>query len=397
MRGKVHNPENKDLCEELVILAARIENLQLPDAASVHVPLRSNITGKVIAAGPLSSEILRSTLTAKCEWDGIVTGLADDLCETGESSHSVITFGIGRKNCLSHRPFTERGVTVEKIDVVERVEARPAPQLIYKDDSAAVVGASCRFSGANNLHEYWNIISNGVDRHEEVPSDRFEVDSSYRSSLRTEKPDRKLYGNFFDSVDNFDHAFFGMNPREAMNTDPQQRILLELAYEALESGGYMRTHDRSKNDNVGVFIGASFVEYLDHTHNHPPTAYTSTGTIRAFLCGRLSYHFGWSGPSEVIDTACSASLVAVNRAIRAIRSGECHSALAGGVNIITGQNNYFDLGRAGFLSPTGQCKPFDEKGDGYCRADGCGLVFLKSLAKAREDGDRIMAVIPGKS
>lgn len=176
--------------------------------------------------------------------------------------------------------------------------------------------------------------------------------------------------------------------------DPQQRILLEVAYQAMESSGYLRKHRRDDGDNVGCFIGASFNEYLDNTSAHIPTAYTSTGTIRAFLCGKISYYFGWSGPAEVIDTACSASLVAINRACRAIMTGECPMALAGGVNIMSGINNYMDLGKAGFLSPTGQCKPFDQKADGYCRADGAGLVVLKSLRHARADGDHILGVIP---
>lgn len=198
-----------------------------------------------------------------------------------------------------------------------------------------------------------------------------------------------------DGVDGFDHAFFRTNPKEAAYMDPQQRILLELAYQALESSGYLRHHKREAGDNVGCFIGASFNEYLDNTSAHIPTAYTSTGTIRAFLCGKISYYFGWTGPAEVIDTACSASLVAIHRACRAVLTGECAMALAGGVNIMSGINNYMDLGKAGFLSPTGQCKPFDKDADGYCRADGAGLVVLKSLRHARADGDDILGVIAG--
>src|SRR3981081_1616215 len=99
----------------------------------------------------------------------------------------------------------------------------------------------------------------------------------------------------------------------------------------MESSGYFRKYRRENGDNVGVFIGASFADYLEHTSSHPPTGYTSTGTIRAFLCGKISYYFGWSGPSEIIDTACSSSLVAIHRACKAIQTGECHSAIAGGV------------------------------------------------------------------
>ncbi len=177
--------------------------------------------------------------------------------------------------------------------------------------------------------------------------------------------------------------------------DPQQRVLLELAFQAMESSGYMSSHQRDSGDCVGCFIGASFAEYLDNTNAHPPTAYTSTGTIRAFLCGKISYYFGWSGPSEVLDTACSSSLVAINRACKAVQSGECTMALTGGINIISGINNFLDLAKAGFLSPTGQCKPFDQAADGYCRSEGGGLVVLKLLSQALVDGDQILGVIPG--
>ena len=140
-------------------------------------------------------------------------------------------------------------------------------------------------------------------------------------------------------------------------------------------------------------IGPGFIEYKENTCTNAPTAFTAIGTINAFLRGRISYHFGWTGPSEVVNTACSASLVAVHRACKAM--GECPMALAGGVNVLTGVHNFLDLGKAGFLSPTGQCKPFDSAADGYCRGEGVGLVVLKPLSQAVVDGDQILSVIPG--
>lgn len=175
--------------------------------------------------------------------------------------------------------------------------------------------------------------------------------------------------------------------------DPQQRLLLETAYHAIESSGYCYTDTRG--DRVGVFIGTSTVEYLANTSSHPPTAYTSMGTLRAFLCGRIGFYFGWTGPAEVIDTACSSSLLAINRVSKAIQNGECSMALAGGVNVISSMENYLDLSKAGFLSPTGQCKPFDKAADGYCRSEGVGIVVLKSLSQAIKDSDQILGVVAG--
>jgi acyl transferase domain-containing protein len=230
----------------------------------------------------------------------------------------------------------------------------------YPEDAIAVVGTSSCLPGANNMDELWDLISKGMGKREELKSNRFDLCGGFRASQSGNfTKNHNFYANFIEGAERFGNGFFSINQREMVNMDPQQRILLELSYEAVESSGYTRSHMRENGDAVECFIGASFVEYLNNTNAHLPTAYTSTGTIRAFLCGRLSYYFGWTGPAKVIDTACSSSLVAINRACKAMRGGECSVALAGGVNIMTGANNFLDLARSGFLSPTGQCKPFD--------------------------------------
>lgn len=246
-------------------------------------------------------------------------------------------------------------------------------QYAYPTDAVAVVGMACRLPGANSIEELWDLISSGTSTAQRVPQDRVDIGHSFRA-LQDQKwaAKQQWWGNFISDIASFDNRFFGMSPREAASMDPQQRILLETAYQAMESSGYLGSHRREAGDPVGVFLGASFVEYLDNTSANPPTAYTSTGTIRAFLSGKISYHFGWTGPSEILDTACSSSLVAINRACKAIQTDECPVALCGGVNLITGIHNYLDLAKAGFLSPTGQCKPFDSAADGYCRSEGVG-------------------------
>ena len=271
-------------------------------------------------------------------------------------------------------------------------------QYEFPKTSIAVVGAAGRFPGANNLEELWNLISADESRAEEVPLQRIDIPASFRSRLAQDAGatrKQRFFGNFLDQIDCFDNAFFGISPKEASAMDPQQRIVLETAVEAMESSGYLRHHRRESGDPVGCFIGAGFVEYKENTCTNAPTAFTAVGTINSFLCGRISYHFGWTGPSEVLSTACSTSLVAVHRACKAIQAGECPMALAGGVNVLTGVNNFLDLGKAGFLSPTGQCKPFDRAADGYCRGEGVGLVVLKPLSQAVVDGDQILGVIPG--
>ena len=402
IRGKVHNPENSELALELCQLCDRTNILRLPDAASLQVPVRSNKTGGLITEGSLTHESINVILASRCEWYTLLSELAKDLDLSGRRTHTFATFGIG--DCIPLSPFHKIQLQITKVDVQSFVaetthkerKNRLEDGYSYPRDAIAITGASCRLPGADNMEELWNLISSGTSRHAEVPTDRFDLHGSFRSSQDlkfTQK--RKFYGNFIDQVGNFDHAFFRTNPKEALNMDPQQRVLLELAYQAMESSGYLASHRREAGDSVGCFIGASFAEYLDNTNAHPPTAYTSTGTIRAFLCGRISYYFGWSGPSEVLDTACSSSLVAINRACKAVQTGECTMALAGGINIMTGINNFLDLAKAGFLSPTGQCKPFDQAADGYCRSEGGGLVVLKLLRQALVDGDQILGVVPG--
>lgn len=402
IRGKVHNPENVDLAEELCNLCDRTESLQLPDARGLQTPVRSNKNGESITKGSLTHEVVNTILASRCEWYTLLTELAKDLDLTGRRSHLFATFGIG--DCVPLSPFHKLQLRITKFDVLsfisEHVSSAREPSLedhyAFPKDAVAIIGASCRLPGANSLDELWDLMSEGTSRHVEVPTNRFDLHGSFRASQDWRfAGKKKFYGNFIDRVEDFDHAFFGTNPKEAINMDPQQRILLETAYQAMESSGYLHSHQREAGDPVGCFIGASFVEYLDNTNANPPSAYTSTGTIRAFLCGKLSYYFGWSGPAEVLDTACSSSLVAINRACKAVQTGECTLALTGGVNLMTGINNYLDLAKAGFLSPTGQCKPFDQSADGYCRSEGAGLVVLKMLNQAVTDRDQILGVIPG--
>lgn len=402
LRGKIHNPENRDLCKEFFKLCDRTPELQLPSSADLVVPIRSNKTGQKLSGVSLSHEVIDITLVSRCEWFDLMIAMSDAFQRTGESAHIFLLFGTGRKNCIPSIPFDKKQLSITKLDVLTCVEPlkiqADGPSLdSFPSNAIAVVGAACRLPGANSMDELWDLVSAGRSRAEELRLDRVDPKLVPRTTPdgKNRGMERKWYGNFIDDVDAFDNAFFHVSPRESTYMDPQQRLLLETAYEALDSSGYLRSHRREDFDNVGCFLGSTYVEYQENTNGYNPTAYTATGTIRAFQSGKISYYFGWSGPSEVIDTACSSSLVAVHRACSAIQTGECPMALAGGVNLITGIHNFLDLGKAGFLSSTGQCKPFDVTGDGYCRADGVGLVVLKSLTRAIADGDDVLGVIPG--
>ncbi|KAL8803017.1 MAG: hypothetical protein Q9182_003443 [Xanthomendoza sp. 2 TL-2023] len=401
IRGKVHNPENKLLAADLEKLCLTQDDLRLPSASQLKVSFRSNVHGESVGDS-LTHEVIQTILTSRCEWYRLLDCVASDLSCSGATTHNLVNFGTG--DCLSLIPFHQHGLTVTKSDSMSVIKkanifgqsSHQVPSFEYPLNAVAVIGMACRFPGSNNVEELWDLMMSGNSTIQELPEDRVDAQNSFRFSQDHKWSSRQhFFGNFIDRPDSFDHAFFGLNPREGLYMDPQQRLLLETAYQAVESSGYLRTHHRESGDSVGVFIGNTSIDYLANTSSHPPSAYTSTGTLGSFLCGRISHYFGWTGPSEVIDTACSSSLVAINRACKAIQHGECSMALAGGVNIISRMDNFLDLGKAGFLSSTGQCKPFSNDADGYCRAEGVGIVFLKSLSQALREQDQVLSVVCG--
>lgn len=400
--GSAHNPKNAELAAELCRLCGTTRGLQLPDAEQLHTPLRANQTGERLLHGSLTDNLIYTMLAARCEWYSLLQNVAQDLKKSHRAEHNFAIFGWA--DCVPMTPFHQAHLKISKTyakSLIQQAVAAPSsdiPNLSHHlpDHAIAIVGASCRLPGAKNMSELWDLLAKGTDCVRELSMNRFDLSGSFRASQSGNlSQGRIFYGNLLDDVEQFDHGFFGMSSREATNMDPQQRLMLELSHEALEDAGYLASHERARGDGIGCFIGLALAEYMDNTNGHAPSAYTLTGTMPAFLCGRISHTYGWSGPSEMFNTACSSSMVAINRACKALQLGECRMALAGGVNVITSVNNYLDLAKAGFLSPTGQCKPFDSRADGYCRAEGAGLVVLKRLRDATEEGDNIWGIIPG--
>ncbi|KAK0658318.1 hypothetical protein QBC41DRAFT_385815 [Cercophora samala] len=253
-------------------------------------------------------------------------------------------------------------------------------------NAIAVIGMGCKFPGAESVEEYWQLLDAGLSMVTEAATGRFPTRDHKRST------DKSVFlGNFLRDIENFDNRFFKKSSREAASMDPQQRLLLEVAYQALESSGYFGP--REKDTEVGCFVGVCASDYNDNVASHPPNAFSTLGTLRAFLTGKISHFFGFSGPSVTFDTACSSSAVAIDAACKAIIHGDCTSAIAGGVSVFTSPHFYQNLAAASFLSQTGATKSFDAGADGYCRGEGIGLVVLKSLSKALADGDTILGTI----
>ncbi|KAI0764750.1 ketoacyl-synt-domain-containing protein [Fomes fomentarius] len=250
--------------------------------------------------------------------------------------------------------------------------------------------------GANNTEALWKLLADGLNTVTKIPAERFEVSPYTECADGSSHPGRRMsttHGSFCEDTDVFDHTFFRISPREARSMDPQQRLLLRNAYKALESAGYVPNATPSFNpDTFSVYVGAATDDYVQNLRNDIDVYY-STGTLQAFLSGKISYAFGFGGPSMVLDTACSASFVALHQACRALLNRDCNAALAGGVNAITSPDMYLGLSRGHFLSPTGQCRPWDVAADGYSRAEGCALFVLKRLQDALAENDHILGTI----
>ena len=278
----------------------------------------------------------------------------------------------------------------DKLDALEGERREPV----------AVVGMACRFpGGANTPEAFWELLCKGHDATCEVPTSRWDIDLYFDADPDAPGKTNTRRGGFLESVDGFDPQMFGISPREAASIDPQQRLVLELAWEGLENANI--AVDRLYNSNTGVYVGMSNMEYAAHLlWSGDPTrinAYSGTGGSLGVAAGRLSYLLGLTGPSLVVDTACSSSLVTTHLACQALRNRECDMALSAGVNLIFGPETFINFSKAHMLSPDGRCKTFDAAADGYARGEGGGLVVLKRLSDAQRDGDTIWAVINGSA
>ncbi len=260
----------------------------------------------------------------------------------------------------------------------------------------AIVGIGCRYPGGSTDPEsFWNFLCDNGNGISEVPEDRWNKETYYDDNPDNTQAATTKWGGFIDKIDEFDSSFFDISPREATSMDPQQRILLELTYEAIQDAN-MTIADVS-NSVTGVFTGVTMSDYqtLQEYGGRNDEIYAGTGYIMCIIANRVSHRFNLKGPSYVVDTACSSSLVAFDQACRSINSGECEMAFAAGVNIILQPFPFIVFSKANMLSPTGLSAAFDARANGFVRGEGAGVVVLKPLSKAIADGDRIYSVVRG--
>src|SRR6516225_6643497 len=258
------------------------------------------------------------------------------------------------------------------------------PALMPKD-RIAIIGIGCRFpGGVDNAESFWRLLIEGRDAVRDVPPDRWNVERYYDAEPGIVGKTSAKRGGFLDQIDQFDPQFFGISPREAPYVDPQHRLLLETAWEAIENAGLVL--DLERGTDIGVFVGISHNDYQgiqgtpwEHSGISP---HSPTGCAHSIAANRISYCFNLRGPSIAMDTACSSALTAVHAACEYIRSDRGDVALAGGVTVMITPGGFIGFSQASMLSPDGRCKAFDASANGFVRGEGAGMVLLKRLTKA---------------
>ncbi|KAI0121114.1 putative polyketide synthase [Xylariales sp. AK1849] len=371
-----------------------------------YVPIFSTSTGTPFpskSVGGLLRNIIEEILTRPIQWDNVVQGVKERARNLEVSEYFVLMFRTSLPvhelvEALNSESQQFKVRTKDLVPwIVEPNMPRQGPRT-SQQSKIAIVGVSCRLpGGATDTEKFWEVLDQGLDMHRKIPADRFDVDTHYDPTGKSVNTSLTPYGCFIDEPGLFDAPFFNMSPREALQTDPMQRLAIVTAYEALERSGYVANRTASTNlHRTGTFYGQASDDYREVNTAQEVGTYFITGGCRAFGPGRINYFFKFSGPSYSVDTACSSGLATIHIACNSLWNGDTDMAVAGGMNVLTNSDAFAGLSNGHFLSKTANaCKTWDCEADGYCRADGVASIILKRLEDAEADNDNILGVILG--
>ncbi|MGX4256847.1 SDR family NAD(P)-dependent oxidoreductase [Bacillus sp. YH3-2-B2] len=302
------------------------------------------------------------------------------------------TFGP-QEETETEKPVERKKMKTEPFSIPSRLpKTKTAAE---PEEPVAIIGISCAFPMAENPEMFWENLAGEKDCISEIPPERWDWRQYYGDPQKDKNASNVKWGGFIDETAQFDPLFFGISPHEAEMMDPQQRLLMMHVWKAIEDAGC--SAKSLSGTNTGIFAGTTNSGYAQEASKFhiEIEGSSAAGTVPSIGPNRMSYFLNIHGPSEPIETACSSSLVAVHRAVRAIQAGDCGIAIAGGVNAIVSPDMHISFNKAGMLSEDGRCKTFSDQADGYVRAEGAGMIVLKTLSDAERDGDRIYAVIRG--
>ncbi|KAG1882787.1 putative polyketide synthase [Suillus subluteus] len=375
-------------------------SIRFPDFSNLRFPVFSTVSGKHLLPSSQHSTLVDAVLDmiimSPVDWVSVAQGLGSSV--PADAPTQVLNFGpsSGLLRILEKSLSSNKNVTCTDVAVSASSIPDTPKENDFKQEPIAIIGMALRLpGGARTADELWELLEQGINTISEIPSDRFQLERYTSADAKSGRGMKAHTANFIDCVDEFDYKFFKVSPREAKSMDPQQRVLLHTAHDALENAGYVPDATPSfQRDSFGCFIGTATHDYADNLRENIDVHY-STGTLKAFLSGRISYAMQLGGPSMTIDTACSSSIVAIHTACRSLVNGDCKAAIAGGVNTMSSPDMFIGLDHGHFLSPTGQCKSFDASADGYSRSEGCSLFVLKRLSDAVAENDDILGVIRG--
>lgn len=347
--------------------------------------------------------VISELFTKTIYWDNVVSYIVDRVKSTAITETVLHCFG-------NSTPLNDIDVAlksnVPNLDIlidslmpwISQVAPRDGTPRGTAQSKLAIIGMSCRLpGGATDTEKFWEILEKGLDVSRRIPADRFDIDTHYDPTGKQQNKTMTQYGCFIDEPGLFDAPFFNMSPRESQTVDPQMRLALVTAYEALERAGYVGNRTASTQlQRIGTYYGQAADDYREVNQGQEIGTYYIPGGCRAFGPGRINYFFKFAGPSYSIDTACSSGLAAIELACQALWSGDVDMVVTGGVNVLTNPDCFTGLCNGHFLTKGhNACKTWDSTADGYCRADGIGSLVIKRLEDAEADNDNILGVILG--